>query len=247
MIKRPSTKTSVLRHWGFGLLSSSVFRHSSFPVARHDCAEEQFRQRFCRTGPGVFLRKRAALQRRRISSTARSSRRWRRRSRARWRKSAISSSKPAPASANRSPISCRRFFSRSSKHKKAIISTHTINLQEQLLHKDIPIVKKILPVEFEAALMKGPAELSLSAATGARVAASQRAFHHVRSKPSSNATRRLGAHDDGRFAERFAIEPDPKVWAQVCSEAHICTAKTCGQDPRLFFSAGAQTVARGAT
>src|SRR3954447_15967951 len=39
--------------------------------------------------------------------------------------------------------------------KKAIISTHTINLQEQLLHKDIPILKKILPVEFEAALMKG--------------------------------------------------------------------------------------------
>src|SRR5947208_573475 len=39
--------------------------------------------------------------------------------------------------------------------KKAIISTHTINLQEQLLGKDVPIVKKILPVEFEAALMKG--------------------------------------------------------------------------------------------
>ena len=41
------------------------------------------------------------------------------------------------------------------RHKKAIISTHTINLQEQLLHKDIPILKKVLPVEFEAALMKG--------------------------------------------------------------------------------------------
>src|SRR5213595_2327079 len=40
-------------------------------------------------------------------------------------------------------------------HKKAIISTHTINLQEQLLQKDIPILKKVLPVEFEAALMKG--------------------------------------------------------------------------------------------
>src|SRR5207249_6691410 len=37
-------------------------------------------------------------------------------------------------------------------HKKAIVSTHTINLQEQLLYKDIPILKKILPVEFEAAL-----------------------------------------------------------------------------------------------
>src|SRR5256885_9284389 len=40
-------------------------------------------------------------------------------------------------------------------HKKAIVSTYTINLQEQLLHKDIPILKKVLPVEFEAALMKG--------------------------------------------------------------------------------------------
>ena len=36
-------------------------------------------------------------------------------------------------------------------HKKAIVSTYTINLQEQLLHKDIPILNKILPVEFEAA------------------------------------------------------------------------------------------------
>src|ERR1700730_1456732 len=40
-------------------------------------------------------------------------------------------------------------------HKKAIVSTHTINLQEQLVHKDIPILKKTLPVEFDAALMKG--------------------------------------------------------------------------------------------
>src|SRR5437868_15545070 len=39
--------------------------------------------------------------------------------------------------------------------KKAIISTYTISLQEQLLHKDIPILQKVLPVEFEAALMKG--------------------------------------------------------------------------------------------
>src|SRR6202051_155425 len=41
------------------------------------------------------------------------------------------------------------------RHKKAIVSTHTINLQEQLLYKDIPILKKVLPVEFEAVLLKG--------------------------------------------------------------------------------------------
>src|SRR5204862_70545 len=40
------------------------------------------------------------------------------------------------------------------RHNKAIVSTHTINLEEQLLHNDIPILTKVLPVEFEAAFMK---------------------------------------------------------------------------------------------
>src|SRR5438067_157617 len=45
-------------------------------------------------------------------------------------------------------------FALEKKHK-AVISTHTINLQEQLIYKDIPILQKILPVEFEATLLKG--------------------------------------------------------------------------------------------
>ena len=39
--------------------------------------------------------------------------------------------------------------------KKAVISTHTIALQEQLMFKDIPLVQQILPEEFEAVLLKG--------------------------------------------------------------------------------------------
>src|SRR5881628_3669618 len=41
------------------------------------------------------------------------------------------------------------------KKKKAVISTYTINLQEQLVYKDIPILQKVLPVEFETMLWKG--------------------------------------------------------------------------------------------
>src|SRR5438270_1777022 len=33
--------------------------------------------------------------------------------------------------------------------KKAVISTHTINLQEQLTDKDLPMLQKILPVPFQ--------------------------------------------------------------------------------------------------
>src|SRR5205823_12219725 len=39
---------------------------------------------------------------------------------------------------------------------------------------------------------------------------------------------------DGSLSD-LAIEPDPKVWTQVCSEAHICTQRTYGQDPRCFY------------
>src|SRR5438128_3733937 len=39
---------------------------------------------------------------------------------------------------------------------------------------------------------------------------------------------------DGSLSD-LAVEPEPKVWTQVCSEAHICTQKTCGQNPRCFY------------
>src|SRR5436190_1862630 len=40
--------------------------------------------------------------------------------------------------------------------RKAVISTHTINLQEQLIEKDITLVQKLLPwVPFTAVLIKG--------------------------------------------------------------------------------------------
>ena len=45
--------------------------------------------------------------------------------------------------------------------KKAIIATHTINLQEQLAEKDLPMLQRILPVDFSFTMLKGPRELSL--------------------------------------------------------------------------------------
>ena len=119
--------------------------------------------------------------------------------------------------------------------KKAIISTHTINLQEQLLHKDIPILKKILPVEFEAALMKGRQNYLCPRRLERALAAGDRTFHHFGSRRSWRESRIGRArHKDGSLSD-LPVEPDPKVWTQVCSEAHICTAKTCGQNSNCFF------------
>jgi ATP-dependent DNA helicase DinG len=119
-------------------------------------------------------------------------------------------------------------------HKKAIISTHTINLQEQLIHKDIPILKKTLPVEFEAALMKGrqnylcPRRLERALQSAKELFTGPEETELTRIAEWASTTR------DGSLSD-LSIEPDPKVWAQVCSEAHICTQKTCGQNPRCFY------------
>ena len=39
--------------------------------------------------------------------------------------------------------------------EKVVIATHTINLQEQLFTRDIPLLKEILPFNFQAAVLKG--------------------------------------------------------------------------------------------
>jgi ATP-dependent DNA helicase DinG len=50
--------------------------------------------------------------------------------------------------ANRSPTSSQRCLYAIEEKRRRSSPPTRINLQEQLLHKDIPIVKKILPIEF---------------------------------------------------------------------------------------------------
>jgi ATP-dependent DNA helicase DinG len=118
--------------------------------------------------------------------------------------------------------------------KKAIVSTHTINLQEQLIYKDVPILKKILPVEFEAALMKGRQNYLCPR----RLERALQQQNELFTGPEQNELTRLAewarTTSDGSLSD-LTLEPDPKVWVQVCSEQHICTPKTCGQDSRCFY------------
>jgi ATP-dependent DNA helicase DinG len=118
--------------------------------------------------------------------------------------------------------------------KKAVISTYTINLQEQLIYKDIPILQKLLPVEFEAALWKGRQNYLCPKRL-------ERAMQHAQelfTSPEQEELKRIWEWSqstrEGTLSD-FAVEPDPAVWSQVCSEQHICTSKSCGQDHRCFY------------
>jgi ATP-dependent DNA helicase DinG len=119
-------------------------------------------------------------------------------------------------------------------HKKAIVSTHTINLQEQLLHKDIPILKKVLPVEFEAALMKGRQNYLCPRRLERALQNAKELFTGLEESELQRLADWASVTRDGSLSD-LSVEPDPKVWMQVCSEPHICTQKTCGQNPRCFY------------
>ena len=119
-------------------------------------------------------------------------------------------------------------------NRKAIISTHTINLQEQLLQKDIPIVRRLLDRPFEAALLKGrqnylcPNRLDRALQLQNDLFTSSEQQELLRIKEWSQQT------TEGTLSD-IDFEPESSVWAQVCSEPHICTPKTCGTSSRCFY------------
>jgi ATP-dependent DNA helicase DinG len=111
--------------------------------------------------------------------------------------------------------------------KKAVISTHTINLQEQLIEKDLPVLERVLPVKFNYTMLKGRQNyLCTRRLRKARLQAdglftSPEVEELKRIEEWSKKTR------DGSLSD-FEIEPDPKVWSHVCSERGLCTPKICG-------------------
>jgi ATP-dependent DNA helicase DinG len=112
--------------------------------------------------------------------------------------------------------------------KKAVVSTHTINLQEQLIEKDLPMLAGVLPVKFSYTMLKGRQNYLCRRRL-------QRALHQADSlftSPEVEELRRIAewakTTRDGSLSD-WDIEPDMKVWAQVCSERGICSPKLCGQ------------------
>ena len=120
------------------------------------------------------------------------------------------------------------------KKKKAVISTYTINLQEQLAFKDIPIVQKVLPVEFEAMLWKGRGNYVCPLRLERAVAQAEELFTSPEQAELGRIWEWAQTTQDGTLSD-FTVEPDATVWAQVCSEAHICTTKSCGANGRCFY------------
>jgi len=122
------------------------------------------------------------------------------------------------------------------KKKKAIISTHTINLQEQLIGKDIPFLKENLGIDFKAALIKGKNNYVCPKRLKAAVENSSTLFESDEEKLLDRIYGWSKNTTDGTLSDiEFPVLPN--VWNNVCAERGICTNKTCGgyEDTECFY------------
>lgn len=121
--------------------------------------------------------------------------------------------------------------------KRVVISTHTIALQEQLIEKDIPFLKKVLPTDFKAILVKGRSNylclrrLASASARQDRLFASERELKNLwRIEDWAAKTR-----DGSTRSLRFAVLP--RVWQRLCADRNSCHGRACEQFGKCFYQA----------
>ena len=119
--------------------------------------------------------------------------------------------------------------------RRVVVSTHTISLQEQLLQKDLPLLRSVMPLEFTAVLVKGRGNyLSLRRLKNAQ----QRAGSLFARNDEMEELRRLGqwarTTDDGSLAD-LDFRPMPQVWDEVASDHGNCMGRACPTYNDCFY------------
>ncbi len=111
--------------------------------------------------------------------------------------------------------------------KKAIISTNTINLQEQLIEKDLPMLARIMPVKFDFTMLKGRHNYLCTRRLARTLPQAGKLFSSSDEQELQRIHQWSKKTGDGSLSD-FDLEPDAKVWQQVCSERGLCSPKLCG-------------------
>jgi ATP-dependent DNA helicase DinG len=118
---------------------------------------------------------------------------------------------------------------------RAIIATHTISLQEQLLAKDLPLLRSVIPLEFTAVLVKGRGNyLSKRRLRNA----SARAASVFQQPEEFNALRTLELWSrettDGSLSD-LDYRPLPQVWDEIRSDHGNCMGRQCPTFDDCFY------------
>ncbi|MBP1646709.1 MAG: helicase c2 [Bacteroidetes bacterium] len=116
--------------------------------------------------------------------------------------------------------------------RKAVISTHTKNLQEQLFCKDLLLVRQLLGIDFKAVMLKGRRNY-LCMTRLRNVLASTASMFNEDGEAELHRINRWSEKTTDGDVESLGFVPRPEIWDMVCSEPGVCRPKICGS--RCFF------------
>src|SRR4051812_12488850 len=129
--------------------------------------------------------------------------------------------------------------------KRVVISTHTISLQEQLIEKDIPLIRAVYPQEFTAVLVKGRNNYLCQRRLKQARARAAMLFDTEGQVESLWAVEEwAGRTTDGSLADLPAL-PQPGVWSNVCAEQGNCLGKKCEFYKNCFWQAAKRRMQGG--
>src|SRR3954469_19135752 len=129
--------------------------------------------------------------------------------------------------------------------KRVVVSTHTISLQEQLIEKDIPLIRAVYPQEFTAVLVKGRSNYLCQRRLKQARARSAMLFDTEGQVESLWAVEEwAGRTTDGSLADLPAL-PQPGVWSNVCAEQGNCLGKKCEFYKNCFWQAAKRRMQGG--
>ncbi|APW62480.1 ATP-dependent DNA helicase [Paludisphaera borealis] len=119
--------------------------------------------------------------------------------------------------------------------KKIVVSTHTIALQEQLLSKDIPFLRSVMPQEFSAVLVKGRGNYVSLRRLDVAVSRQATTFQSADDLDQLASMRMwAGRTQDGTRSD-LDFRPNPGVWDAVQSENGNCLGRECPRHKECFY------------
>ncbi|MCA9246486.1 MAG: DEAD/DEAH box helicase, partial [Planctomycetales bacterium] len=118
---------------------------------------------------------------------------------------------------------------------RIVISTHTISLQEQLIEKDIPFLRSVIPREFTAVLVKGRGNyLSLRRLRRATEKASS-LFSQDEQFRELREINAWSKQTGGGSLSDLSFRPESSVWDEVQSDSGNCLGAKCDTYKACFY------------
>jgi ATP-dependent DNA helicase DinG len=120
--------------------------------------------------------------------------------------------------------------------KKVVVSTHTINLQEQLRERDIPLLQQMFPVPFRAAVMKGRSHYLCLRKFEGKI--NNRDYDHLGKEDSQTASQMivwLGETKTGDEEELNFNNKGAQFWHSVSSDADSCLNRHCPWFRKCYY------------